>query len=406
VEDVVCVKNTIDFPDGQELKPAIVGITLLHRTLVPKDANPFLLERICKMADWLVSKLPRDILANNPQIQERRRLDAVSVLSFAVGRGKDSPRLLRNGPVPGSNGLYAMHSRNLIRVDYPVNFVDYAAAAAIANLRVSFRFYLKSLPIGGNLCSALYGHPIKMAAVMGRDKILIEVINYVKGYEQHVNLGDIISLADLDATIRDTMRLRRLTTLLILIDLRSLMPQHGKLIPFHDWLDYALKIGHIPILNAILDIPIIGSDEMVNFIDFFRLGDGELVAKLVAKFPHALRRPHIIETATEARRYRGSILNLAIIHGTPDVVSALLSAGADVNGVRLRDQGPILQRPLHTAIDYMDIPMIQTLISWGPDISVNRRSPRQDTLLRAAHTQDQEVYDVIRDYIVSLDSPP
>lgn len=289
-----------------------------------------------------------------------------------------------------------------------MNFIDYTAAAAATNRVAAFRNHFTRLPLPSSFrlygssnyfCSTLYGHPIKMAAIMGHDQILNEVMMHIQANRGQVGLTEIIAQADLDHLILDTMRLRRPTTLKILLGLRSLNRNLGLKLPFREWLKYALETRNIAILHVILDINYTEGEEEVGLIEFFSLGDGGVVAKLVRKFPNVLYKHHTIKLTLTAPCYKASILELAILYGNEYIAEALLDAGADVNGVpHINPRADKRRkRPLHTAIEQGDISMVQLLLQRNAEIMTNKISCRQDTLLLAAQTGDRNLFALVQD---------
>lgn len=120
---MVCVQHNIGdyLTPNEKLKLAIQARTLFQRTFTPKDVHMFLPQRMCNMAQWLVSQSHMNFgpaLGDRRQMEELVHLETVrmvEMLAEAVGRGRESLRVLQNGHLqasdaPGGSRYYTMHT--------------------------------------------------------------------------------------------------------------------------------------------------------------------------------------------------------------------------------------------------------------------------------------------------------
>lgn len=419
---MICITNRIGehLASNETLKPAIRGHTLFRRTLSLTGVDRSLPESMLQMARSLVHQQPLNLGATeheSQQVTKSATTDVLKKLAEAVGRGSDSLRILQNGLATRD---YRMHGHwGSPGLDLPVTYVDHAAAAAVANLPDLFRQYFTSLPVprsfgqyhaGGHYyCSALYGHPMKMAAIMGHDQILRQIWLHINSHRS-INLHDIIDAHDLDSLILDTIRLHRPNILHILLSFRGVWQvgppgraqsrSHQGPVPLTEWLNYALEKRNIPALNIILTIPYAEGGDRLNLAEFFKLGNGNVVAKLVAKFPTLIQEHYTIKLTLTAFSYKASILELAVLNGNEEVLRTLVNAGAPVDGIKLDNAraDSKRKRPLHTAIEHQKLGMVHILLRSGARIMENLKSCRQDTQLLAAQTGNRAIFDLVANY--------
>jgi hypothetical protein len=149
-----------------------------------------------------------------------------------------------------------------------------------------------------------------------------------------------------------------------------------------------------------LDIPYTEGGDTLKLNDFFKLGDGGVVAKLVTKFPTVLEEHYTIKLTLTALSYKASILELAILHGNEEILQALVNAGAPVNGIEHENkrEDSKRRRPLHTAIEKEKFALVQILLHGDAQIMSKMKSCRQDTLLLAAQTRNRAIFDLVANH--------
>jgi hypothetical protein len=244
-----------------------------------------------------------------------------------------------------------------------------------------------------------------MAAVMGHDDILRVVLNHMNERQRNgFELAGHISYRDLNQTIRETISLRQSSTLKVLIELHKLwifwegaQPREEA---FHRWLEYAVELGNAKVIPLILDSNYPAFEDKIDWGGIFRLGDGDVVGSLVRKFPQVLGASRMVWGITRFTVCWACILHEAILHGTPDVLAALIREGAPVDGVPGSARARIRRRPLHFAIESLNVPAIEVLLQFNATIVQNNRYPRQDTLVVAAHTGNRGIFHMIWDEAV------